>query len=90
MINKEENVFTECGCGCSIIRLQKFDDSDYIIDFLISSYYVEQKSFFYKIKNKFEVLWNILFHGTYIYQEIVLDNKSLDAYINSLNKIRGK
>ncbi len=76
-----------CVCGCSEIKINKYTDDnnmpDYAIDFYINAFYSEQKNNFIE---KLKIMWNILIKGTYLYQEIILDQNQYNNFINKACK----
>jgi hypothetical protein len=83
MILKDKDstrLLLKCTCGCSGLEFMKFDWNyseylparEYYIYHTVTSFDAQQVGFFNDLKRRFKMAFNILWKGTYRYNEICL------------------
>ena len=85
-----ERIIVQCDCGCAEIHIEAIDyDLDVIEEYAISFYinaFLSEQQQFKKIMKRLEIAWKILTKGIYRYQEIILDQETLDDLKMKINK----
>lgn len=93
LTNKEETVLEiRCECGTETIRLEKLENEGYPTDYFltlgIDMWYSEQDGLFYKLKKKIKVIWFLLTKGTYIFTEILLNEKDFKLFQEKISNYK--
>lgn len=94
MVYQGENSFVvTCNCHCDNSMIVKVLDDTVFITFVVSEFYNKQHSInnsIYNIKENIKHLYCIANHKKYYLNEIILDIKDKDIFINALNSIKVK
>jgi hypothetical protein len=101
MILKDKDstrMLIKCDCGCTGFEFMKFDwthnedgvnTREYFIYHTLTSFDAQQAGFFYRMKLRLKMAFNILWKGTYRYNEIVLREEDFKELITVISEFGG-
>ena len=69
-MNKSSEETVQCVCGCTIIKINKFDDTP--IEYGISAYECSQQARQQKLKQYFIRLWHAIIGKDYFLYEVIM------------------
>lgn len=85
---KEETVYAECSCGCTILKLTRDEDNALYISTYGFLFYEEQDGLWDRFVKKIKLIWSIVKGEEYHLNEIVITDKGeincLREFFNSL------
>jgi hypothetical protein len=77
-MDTKEEVRIACDCGCSLISISKWDDDETVIlSHYRCSFYTEQGTVWYGIKEYLKSLWFALLGKNFLLYELVLTKEDL-------------
>lgn len=83
-----EKFIIDCGCGCSMLRIDVFDDEPQfktvILSHHVSSFY--SKNIFEIIKNRIKGAWFFLSGKGFHLYDVVIEGKDWDKFVEFVNK----
>jgi len=74
----EENkmITVKCECGCSLLKIEKFDDDLFFLSHYYSSFYNKQAPIFNRMTEKIKMVWFIITGRDYVLYEIALGREN--------------